>query len=260
MRVIQGELPVQRYAGLHRSIGPQYVRGISHWANDGSRSENVMWLVYSMNKEDIWVSRVPLPIKPDETQDVADNFATFQTGPTIPGWNIYRPKWSSIEIAQGALQLQNQDPYDYARATRVFPESARITATFDLEFRNPLHADFEIDLLSKFGSRRLVQIRIGDGGQINARIHQDWTQFGSISAMKPMRFQIDADTIRGLFSISLNGTRVVTDAPFAEPGGPLHRISFRTGPYRGIGGANPVKKGTDQSVAGEFLSNRELDD
>jgi hypothetical protein len=250
MRVIQGELPVQRYAGLHRSIGPQYVRGISHWANDGSRSENVMWLVYSMNKEDIWVSRVPLPIKPDETQDVADNFATFQTGPTIPGWNIYRPKWSSIEIAQGALQLQNHDPYDYARATRVFPESARITATFDLEFRNPLHADFEIDLLSKFGSRRLVQIRIGDGGQISARIHQDWTQIGSISAMKPMRFQIDADTIRGLFSISLNGARVVTDAPFAEPGGPLHRISFRTGPYRGIGDANPVKKGTDQSVAG----------
>jgi len=61
MCLIQGELPIQRYAGLRRSIGPQYVRGISHWADDGSRSEKVMWLVYSMNKEDIWVSRVPMP-------------------------------------------------------------------------------------------------------------------------------------------------------------------------------------------------------
>ncbi len=62
MRMIQGELPIQRYAGLHRSIGPQYVRGISHWADDGSRTDNAIWLVYSMNKEDIWVSCVPLAL------------------------------------------------------------------------------------------------------------------------------------------------------------------------------------------------------
>src|SRR5206468_10963076 len=54
MRIVQGELPRQRYAGLHRSIGPQYVRGISAWSDDSSRDENVLWLVYSMNKEDIW--------------------------------------------------------------------------------------------------------------------------------------------------------------------------------------------------------------
>jgi hypothetical protein len=249
MRIIQGELPVQRYAGLHRSIGPQYVRGISHWANDGSCSENVMWLVYSMNKEDIWVSRVPLPIKVDETQDIADDFAMFQSGPFIPGWNIYRPKWSSIEITRGALQLQNRDPYDYAQATRIFPESTRITATFDLDIGNFQDADFEINLLSKFGSHRLVQIRIGDADCISALVRQQWTQIGSTSANKPTRFQIDADTVRGLFSISLNGIRVVAESPVAASGGPLHRISFRTGPYRGIGGAIHVKKGTDHPVA-----------
>jgi hypothetical protein len=62
LRIVQGQLPVQRYAGEHRSIGPQYPRGISGWSTDHSRDDHCMWIVYSMNKEDIWISRIPLPI------------------------------------------------------------------------------------------------------------------------------------------------------------------------------------------------------
>src|SRR5262249_16708432 len=108
MRVVQGELPIQRYTGIHRSIGPQYVRGISQWANDHSRNDDNMWLVYSMNKEDIWVSRVPLPITGEEDQKVCDEFAKFKAGSFIPGWNIYRPKWSRVAIEGGRLNLQNR--------------------------------------------------------------------------------------------------------------------------------------------------------
>jgi hypothetical protein len=240
MRIIQGELPIQRYAGLHRSIGPQYVRGISHWADDGSRSDNAMWLTYSMNKEDIWVSRVPLPLTADETAPIEDDFAHFAPGPFIPGWNIYRPKWSSVEVTRGALQLTNNDPYDYAQATRVFPESARIIVTFDLQIDRTGDGPLEIDLLSKFGSRRLVTLRIGKDGNISPSLVEN----------KFAQFQIDADADRGRFSVLIDVLPILRDTPFAELPAPLHRISFRTGAWRGIGGARPVPPGADHPTPG----------
>src|SRR5439155_20259147 len=121
MRIVQGELPRQRYPGLHRSIGPQYVRGISHWADDGSRDENVMWLVYSMNKEDIWVSRVPLPVKAEETRTTIEGF---------DDWNLYVPKWASATISGNEMRLENRDPHDYVRATRVFSDCRRVKVSF----------------------------------------------------------------------------------------------------------------------------------
>jgi hypothetical protein len=42
--------------------GPQYVRGISEWSSDGSWKDDAMWVAYSVNKEDVWVSRIPIPI------------------------------------------------------------------------------------------------------------------------------------------------------------------------------------------------------
>jgi hypothetical protein len=232
MRIVQGELPIQRYAGLQRSIGPQYTRGISHWANDGSRDDVAIWLVYSMSKEDIWVSRVPLPVQPDQTTPVADDFADLAPGPFVAGWNIYRPKWSSVEVIDNALRLENRDPYDYPIATRVFPESSKITARFDLECS--ANGYLEIDLLSKFGSHRLIQLKIGNGGIVPATTRS--------------YFQINADATRGDFSLSINGTVAIPTKSLHEAGGPFHRITFRLGPHRGIGGSHPVPRGTDRPV------------
>jgi hypothetical protein len=131
MRIVQGELPVQRYAGMHRSIGPQYVRGISHWADDGSRERidrNLLWLVYSMNKEDIWVSRVAL-------------------GGECPTWNIYSPLWAPVtRVGNDEIRLEDRDPYDYASATRVFDEQRNATITFDV-LAERQHASLHIDVI-----------------------------------------------------------------------------------------------------------------
>ena len=127
MRIVQGELPVQRYAGLHRSIGPQYVRGVSHWADDGSRAdERAMWLVYSMNKEDIWVSRIPLPVRADAGGD-----------DVCPTWNIYAPKWAPVTIAGDEVRLEDRDPYDYACAAALFGERRDAAVRFDVLAEQP---------------------------------------------------------------------------------------------------------------------------
>jgi hypothetical protein len=66
MRLIQGDLPPIRYPGLYKAPGPQYVRGISEWSSDNSFPDcsKAMWITYSMNKEDIYVARIPTPPKP----------------------------------------------------------------------------------------------------------------------------------------------------------------------------------------------------
>lgn len=59
--VIHDELPARRYAGLHKNAGASYHRGLSKWNNDGSFKDDAVWLVYTLNKEDIRVVRITVP-------------------------------------------------------------------------------------------------------------------------------------------------------------------------------------------------------
>ena len=62
MRVVHGELPRRRY---QRQIqGPRGRSTCAGWPSGPTTApfadRQAMWLIYSVNKEDIWVSRVPL--------------------------------------------------------------------------------------------------------------------------------------------------------------------------------------------------------
>jgi hypothetical protein len=61
MQIVNDQVPPIRFPGLYKVPGPQYVRGISEWSSDGSWKDDVFWVAYSMGKEDIMASRVPLP-------------------------------------------------------------------------------------------------------------------------------------------------------------------------------------------------------
>jgi hypothetical protein len=60
---LHGDLPGKRYEGANKSPGASYHRGLSKWNNDGSWKDKALWLVYSLNKEEIRVIRVPVPVK-----------------------------------------------------------------------------------------------------------------------------------------------------------------------------------------------------
>jgi hypothetical protein len=229
MRIIQGELPIQRYTGMHRSIGPQYTRGISAWADDRSRDDKAMWLVYSMSKEDIWVSRVQLPMKPD---------ATTLREP----WNTHCPKWASVTASDHLVRLENRDPYDYARAVRMFPPQHRLMLTLHVTAHQADRGTLQIELMGGFGSSRPVRIYLTGGGRI---VDHGNVDFGSYGTGQPFRLDIEADSSRQVFSAKLDGQVVIPAVPFVERCDSLQRLSLRTGDYRGIGGANPVPGGTD---------------
>ena len=107
-----------RYGGAYKSYGPQYVRGIQEM--DGKPGN--MWITYSMNKEDMWVSKIPIPVKDKETKHLNE---VFRNASALNNWNIFSPLWCRVQVEKNALALYDSDPFDYAKAERILPGSKK---------------------------------------------------------------------------------------------------------------------------------------
>jgi len=134
---VHGEVPLARYQGLYKDSGPQYMRGLSEYSQQPD--DNCMWLTYSVNKEDIWVSRVPLPIAGTVETDADENFADREASPFVDGWNVYSPKRCPVAVkrygSRSYLELRDSDPADYARATKIFRARPTIELTTRVQIK-----------------------------------------------------------------------------------------------------------------------------
>src|SRR5699024_12472554 len=112
-----------------------------------------MWLTYSMNKEDMWVAKVPLPVAEKQIDAVEDDFSTSNARELFNKWNIYSPLWARVEMVEGAISLSDKDRYDYGKAERVIPSRAEGIIDFTItptqnEFGNLLIELHHIYVLS----------------------------------------------------------------------------------------------------------------
>lgn len=117
MAAITDDMSPQRYGGRDKNLGPQYMRGIAECnpqAPDGD-----VWLVYSNNKEDIWISRIPVPLV---TQGAPGGELIVKCGEFPADWGVYSPKWAPVTADNGMLTLRDRDPYDMARVEKALPE------------------------------------------------------------------------------------------------------------------------------------------
>src|SRR5262249_53441284 len=132
-----------------------------------------MWVTYSGNKEDIWISRIPVPVRYRVEAAVNDNFDDLEAGGKIPNWNIYRPRWASAGIAaypsarNKKLELEDRDPYDYARAVRVFAETKQANVSFKVLPRQSDTGRLEMEILDA-GGHRPVRVLFNEEGKIEA--------------------------------------------------------------------------------------------
>jgi hypothetical protein len=172
MRVIHGEISPQRYHGRAKGGGPQYLRGVAEWGGDKmSLHKDSIWVIYSLNKEDIWISRVPIPIVAETKKHVNDNFDNLAAGPRVPKWNTYSPTWAPVSIAgEGSnhyLQLEDREPTDYARSIRTFPKSKIVKTSFRVKAEQANRGQLVIELLGELG-RRPVRVVLNEKGRIQA--------------------------------------------------------------------------------------------
>lgn len=199
MRVVHGELPPQRYVGEHKNVGPQYVRGISEWSNDGTWRDSAMWVAYSVNKEDIWVSRIPLTSGTDV-------------------WNTYSPLWAPVTLTKDGVNLTDRDPYDYARAERLFPAKEKVSVSFDITGTKDGNASFAVALFSGATSR----------------CAPTWGMAAKNFTGDKLSCRMEADARKHRYSLYLHNAPLATNVPLADWVTNFTGVSFSTGPARPI--------------------------
>jgi hypothetical protein len=235
MLLINGDVPPRRFFGRAKDFGLQYVRGISE--GNGDPPGDDLWLTYSCNKEDIWVSRVPVPIRHRFEGPVSESFDQLEAGGAIPDWNIHQPRWAPTAVvpfpspSNKSLQLEDRDPYDYAKAVRVFAETGSVRLAFRVLAKQSDNGRLEIEVLDHAGHRP-VRIVFGPDGSIRAADGRGMAEVARYRAGSWYRLEMTIDAAGRRYDVLLNGTPAVRQAAFAEPAASLERLSFRTGEFR----------------------------
>jgi hypothetical protein len=192
-----------------------------------------------MNKEDIWISRVPTPIKYQVDGNINDDFENMKTGKSIINWNTYSPQWAPVDLvleddANTCIQLKDEDPYDYARAIRIFEESNQAEIAFKIKPQQITEEPFEVDVVDRYGNRP-VRISINNQGEITASDGSEIKTIDTFRANRWIQFKIVIDAHPyGNYSIWIDGKKVASEFLLAEAVKSVERVSFRTGPYRDI--------------------------
>ena len=251
--LVQGEISPARYGGNYKNYGPQYTRGIEE--GNGMPPDGNIWITYSMNKEDIWVSMIPVPVTDRVEADVNDVFGAMASGAELAAWNIYSPMWAPVNItgtgAGRVLTLKDADPYDFAEAGRVFPVARKMQAEFAVTpgqaGGGPLQIEFQ-------DQRNMPAVRLSfesDGTFITkagARVKKMLTYKAGQTYV--VRVTLDADT--RMYTVNVDGKDVVTQL-FFQPVESFAHVVFRTGETRHFPTADsPAEADTDQPKAGDM--------
>lgn len=223
--LVNGEITSMRYGGAYKSYGPQYVRGIQEM--DGNPADGNMWVTYSMNKEDMWVGKIPVPVKDKEMKPVDDNFSNTAA---INSWNLYSPLWCRTEVTDKKLVLKDSDPFDYAKAERLFPVTKKLIVDFTVTAQQNSFGTMEIEVVDAKGIPCLRLILDSTGAILTKQGYRN-KSLGKYTAGETINFKIELNTATRFYTVSINGSKPNNNLCFA-PVASVERIVFRTGTVR----------------------------
>ena len=217
MRLVHGEVPPMRYGGFWKDMGPQYMRGISEGFD---RPGDALWVAYSVNKEDIWIARIPVPI-------LSDEYAPVVSG--VKGFNLYSPKWAPCRIEENVLMLRDFDRYDYAKAERLLPEAEALELFFTVIPSQREHGKLYCELLSPLG-QTAVRLIFRDDGMLCRRTTAV-VSLGAYEADSPVSVRILLNCRCHSYSLEINGISF-GETKFMTAVDTVNRFVLRTGEPR----------------------------
>ncbi|PWV50643.1 exo-alpha-sialidase [Chitinophaga sp. S165] len=253
--LVNGEITPMRYGGNYKSYGPQYVRGIEE--GNGNPPDSNLWVTYSMNKEDIWVSVIPVPVIDKAPAHVNDVFPELKPSTALKDWNIYSPRWAPVSIgkvpgvkAEQQLILEDKDPFDYGKAERLFPASSKLSVSFTVTAAQNSHGALHVELQDGKGTPGLRLVFDADS-VFKAKAGARFKNFMKYSPDSMYNVRLTINTTNRFYTINVNGKDVLTSLMFA-PVDKLERIVFRTGEPRHFPDADtPADQEYDLKQAGE---------
>lgn len=233
MLLAGGEVPPRRFAGQHKDYGLNYVRGIE--ASDGPAPRGSLWLTYSMNKEDIWVCEIPVPIRDRAAEHVHDTFDGLASGGRVPGWNLYSPLWAGVAVADfpsaadKSLKLTDRDPCNYAKAERVFPESRKAGLRFRVLAEQNDHGQLFIECCDAKATAPL-RLVFDDNGFLRVLNQGYYVDVLPYEAGRWYEVGLSVDAVMQNYTLAVGGFR--RTFRFIAPVRSVERIVFRTGSVR----------------------------
>ena len=242
-----------RYGGNFKSYGPQYIRGIIE--GNGKPKDGNMWLTYSMNKEDIWVSKVPVPVNNSVTEDVNDTFNALTEGKELAFWNVFSPQWAKVQIENVAgekvLALHDKDPYDYALAERVVPSADKMSVEFTVVPQQNNHGQLHVEFGNEqgLGSIRLV---FDNDSILKAKNGYRYSGVARYEPGKAYKIEVRIDTNKRFYWVKVNGQAKGHNRLLYRPTHEISRVAFRTGDIRRFPDADtPTDQTYDLEKAGK---------
>ena len=226
LSLVHGDVMPLRHGGQFKSYGPQYVRGIQE--GNGTPKDGHLWVTYSTNKEDMWVSRIAVPVRLNATSHANGGFSQYKTLADMTDWNLYMPSLCHILLKNGWLNLYDCDPYDYAKAERVIPATKELEVEFDLMMDQDDKGEFDIEFMDN-GGNVCSRIVVDSTGAIRVK---GGARYGTLVKKYEMGVEYH---IKALLSTSqhravyfVNGKKV-SERQFDTPVEAITRIVFRTG-------------------------------
>lgn len=250
--LVNGEITRMRYGGNYKSYGPQYVRGIQEM--NGAPPDGNVWVTYSMNKEDIWVAKIPTPVKSYVEENVYEEFNELSDQEELLLWNIYSPIWAPVSISKIKgrkwLTLQDYDPFDYAKAERMVPMSENIRIAFDITPQQHLNGQLDIEIQDAKNTP-CIRISFDATGNIITKAGYRNRTLSKYEAGQQYNFIIELNTATRMYTVTINNGKPVRNVLFA-PIHKVHHVTFRTGGVRRFPDADtPTDQMYDMPNAGE---------
>ena len=228
LNLVQGEVSPMRYGGNYKSYGPQYVRGIQE--GNGMPKDSDLWVAYSMNKEDMWVAHIPVPVQTEAHSHA--NGAEFRVGKIsdLATWNIYSPVYAPVTLSDGWLTLSDSDPFDYARVERKIPATKELCVEFDLRTTQNDHGLLQIEFLDAHGTA-CSRIELTEEGIMRCK---GGARYGGLGKYKPdevYHLKCVLSVSKRMIEVYVNDKKAGQRIFFA-PVEAIERIMFRTGSER----------------------------
>ncbi|MBP1675830.1 MAG: hypBA2 [Bacteroidetes bacterium] len=232
LNLVHGEITPMRYGGNYKSYGPQYTRGIQE--GNGIPYDKNLWVTYSVNKEDMWVSRIPVSVKISPTTHANDQLDKYSKLSELNDWNIYSPLWAPVSLEKinqkSWLTLADKDPFDYAKAERKIPASRELKVSFAVQAAQTDKGLLRIEFLDDKGIA-CSRVEFMPDGSVRAK---GGSRYGNLMKYEPNKtYNITAQLSvenRSL-TVYIDGKKAGTRM-FYAPVAAIERVSFTTGEPR----------------------------
>lgn len=228
LNLVHGEITPMRYGGNYKSFGPQYVRGIQE--GNGTPPDGDMWVTYSMNKEDMWVARIPVPVQTQATAHANDDFTNYKNISELTRWNIYSLQWAPVSLDGKWLVMKDKDLFDYARIERKIPASKELKVSFDIMAEQNDKGLLQIEFLDENGVA-CSRIELTAEGQMRTKGGARYGGNINYEAGKTYHVEAVLSVANRLIQIFVDGKKCGQRMFFA-PVSAIERVMFRTGGQR----------------------------